>query len=514
MNTRLLALTICATIFAGSFTTQPVHAQDATPPQVTAPQLHAEIGDDRSTIVGRSVVFDSSASINSDNSPLTYNWDFGDGAKITTAGGTASHEYAKPGDYAVRFTVNTQAGTSSYDEIVVSVFDHIDILVTDTSTDAATVKQFERFSARQGRLLFTIADRSGNGDFLQEAQLTQILLANTDFVRKADTIITWTSGNTGLNILSQFAQAAHNLSDLNFAHKTVIVLTDQNFGVIARTAQSAFDLLRPESIILTRPQAMGVISDATISQRGTLAQTLQKASVEYSVIGIHSERGGGKLGPLNFLSYLVNYMVNKGIPINTITLILIFPIIATIIVLARQIIGLKAFGIYAPAIITLSFLALGIKIGLIILAVVLGTGTLVRFILKRFHFFYFPKMALVLTAVALSLLGVLATMAFFNMPVVATSFFPMLLLIIIVEKFISVQIEKGSFEALMLSLETVLLSVLSYYILSWDVLQSFVINYPEIILLVVVINLVIGRWTGLRLFELLRFREALRFHEE
>ena len=120
-------------------------------------------------------------------------------------------------------------------------------------------------------------------------------------------------------------------------------------------------------------------------------------------------------------------------------------------------------------------------------------------------------MALVLTAVALSLLGILAIMAYFNQSyIIATSFFPMLLMIIIVEKFIAVQIEKGSLEAFTLTLETIILSIISYYILSWDYLQAFVINYPEITILIILINIIIGRWTGLRLFEYLRFREAIK----
>ena len=40
--------------------------------------------------------------------------------------------------------------------------------------------------------------------------------------------------------------------------------------------------------------------------------------------------------------------VDSGVPIQTIVLILIIPIIVTIIAFFRQVVGIKAFGIYTP----------------------------------------------------------------------------------------------------------------------------------------------------------------------
>jgi hypothetical protein len=90
------------------------------------------------------------------------------------------------------------------------------------------------------------------------------------------------------------------------------------------------------------------------------------------------------------------------------------------------------------------------------------------------------------------------------------SIFPILIMITIVEKFVAVQIEKGDKTAIRLALETLIISMLGYYLASWKVLLAFVAGYPWVILFTIPINIILGKWTGLRLTEYLRFREVIK----
>jgi hypothetical protein len=474
--------------------------------------LTANAGEDKNVVAGRKVIFDASKTVAPNTDDLRYEWDFGDGNIARDI--EVVHQYDAPGEYTVMLTVRDTDGTESTDQLLVSVFEDLILLITDKTTTPSQITQLQRLASRQGVLLFTISDRSGNPDFIIEGQLSQELISSPDLIQKSDIIITWTSGTTGLNILSQLAQSSANLQHLDISNKGVVFMSDTNLNVVARTAQSTFNLLQPEYILMTRPEAINSIIESPVSN--TLISHIRQTDIEFSVIGVHSQRALSDLTPFNFLSYSINYMVNKGVSLNMITLILIFPIIATLIVFIRQVVGIKSFGIYTPAIITLAFLALGLKVGLMIFIVIVLTGTLIRHFLRRFRFFYFPKMGLVLTGVSFALLGILGVAAYLEKTsiIAVSSFFPMLLMIIMVEKFISVQIEKGYFTAITLSIETLMLSVFGYYVLSWDYLRTLVVNYPEIIILTIIINVVIGRWTGLRLFEYFRFRELLRYIEE
>lgn len=208
---------------------------------------------------------------------------------------------------------------------------------------------------------------------------------------------------------------------------------------------------------------------------------------------------------------IFNFMINNGTPKETIVLLLMLPIIATFIVATRQIIGIKAFGIYTPLIITFAFFDMGIKYGLVIFMVVLLAGTVVRYFVKHFRLLYLPRMGIVLTVTAIAILvllfeGVLSRRTVF----INSSIFSILIMITLAEKFIAAQIEKGLKTAVVLSLETLIISVMGYYILKWPQLQNFIFVYPQTILLTLAINVFLGRWNGLRLNEYFRFKDLLK----
>jgi len=53
--------------------------------------------------------------------------------------------------------------------------------------------------------------------------------------------------------------------------------------------------------------------------------------------------------------------------------------------------------------------------------------------------------------------------------------------------------------------------VVSFWGINWSWLQGIVIRYPVwIIVLTLSVNLLLGRWTGLRLFEYYRFKEVIK----
>ncbi|MBN1154304.1 PKD domain-containing protein [candidate division KSB1 bacterium] len=82
----------------------------------------ADAGPDQSAASGQILTFDGSGSRDADGAITEYLWDFGDGVAAT--GQTVSHQYNKPGIYAIRLSVKDdteQAQAVDYDETVVMV---------------------------------------------------------------------------------------------------------------------------------------------------------------------------------------------------------------------------------------------------------------------------------------------------------------------------------------------------------------------------------------------------------
>ena len=208
---------------------------------------------------------------------------------------------------------------------------------------------------------------------------------------------------------------------------------------------------------------------------------------------------------------IIKFFVERGVPFETVILILMLPIIATIITFFRQVIGIKAFGIYTPLIITFAFWATGIKYGVAIFIAVIILGMLSRLILRPFRLLYLPRVAIMLTIVALVILGALLLGgAYRRTGLAAVSIFPILIIITLVEKFITVQIEKGNKVAVLLAVETLIISIVGFYIASSTTLIRILASYPWIVLFTLPINILLGKWTGLRLSEYIRFRKVIK----
>lgn len=212
------------------------------------------------------------------------------------------------------------------------------------------------------------------------------------------------------------------------------------------------------------------------------------------------------------VSPIILFFIQKGLPFETVILLLMLPVIATFIALLRQVVGVKAFGIYTPLIVTFAFLATnGLKYGITIFISVIVTGMLMRFILKPFRLLYLPRVAIMLTAVAILTLGVLTLGGDLHRTgLAAVSIFPILIMITIVEKFVAVQIEKGTRAAVMLATETLFISIIGFFIASSEILIRLIASAPWLILFTVPVNIAIGKWTGLRLSEYLRFKEIIK----
>ena len=220
------------------------------------------------------------------------------------------------------------------------------------------------------------------------------------------------------------------------------------------------------------------------------------------------------------MSNFVEFAVSQGVPIDTVTLILMLPIVVTIIAFFRQVIGIKAFGIYTPTLVTFAFFGIGIdadnffkgmKYGISIFIAMIVIGTLVRIILKKFQLLYLPRLAIVITIVSISTLVILIIGGIFQRTGLASvSIFPILIMVALVEKFVSTQIEKGARTAIVLSVETLIISLACYTIVSWRELVGFVQQYPWVVFVTILINFALGKWTGLRITEYIRFKHVIK----
>jgi hypothetical protein len=207
------------------------------------------------------------------------------------------------------------------------------------------------------------------------------------------------------------------------------------------------------------------------------------------------------------------YIIEQGVPLQTLALLLMIPVVATLVAFFRQVVGIKAFGIYTPSIITFALLAFdpnGLKYGIAIFISIILVGMLSRYMLRRFRLLYLPRVAITISIVALAILVILVLGGHFKRTGLASvSIFPLLIMITLAEKFVATQIEKGSRAAFILAGETLLISLVGYALISWNAFLLLILMHPWLILFTFIINFNLGRWSGIRFTEYFRFRKII-----
>jgi len=155
---------------------------------------------------------------------------------------------------------------------------------------------------------------------------------------------------------------------------------------------------------------------------------------------------------------------------------------------------------------------MGIGTGVLVFLIILLVTFLIRGFLRRLRLHYLPRMALFLWFVSLSVLILIFLSPYFGMgQLTAISIFPVLILILSAEEFIAVQLGKSLQEAARLTIETVVIALVGYAILNFHFLQELALKQPQwVVLIPLVLNLLVGRFTGLRLLEYQRFKKILR----
>ena len=192
---------------------------------------------------------------------------------------------------------------------------------------------------------------------------------------------------------------------------------------------------------------------------------------------------------------------------GTFRILLLVPIGALIISILRNVVGFPTFGIFMPMLIALAFRNTGTVYGVAIFCGVLLVGYAARSFLDKLHLLLVPRLSVILTLViaCFTLLALMGNKLGLR-ELMAVGLIPFVILTMTIERFFILIEESGVGEAFRTAVGSVAVSVIAYGIISWETLQFTFFVYPELILTVAALQILLGRYTGYRLSELYRFR--------
>ena len=218
------------------------------------------------------------------------------------------------------------------------------------------------------------------------------------------------------------------------------------------------------------------------------------------------------VSPILAQSKVIERAITNGVEAKTIVMLLLLPLLATLVSVMHYILGVSGYGIFVPTMIAVALSATGIAGGLILFGAILMISILSNLILKRLKLHFWPVRALGMVFISVGVFGLMVISTGLKMVDISNiSIFPVLFMILLAEEFTRTQLVKSKKEAIKLTLGTLGLAILGAVLMGWQGVAEVVLRYPEAIIVVtVVINLMVGNYTGIRLTEIKRFRKAIR----
>jgi hypothetical protein len=191
------------------------------------------------------------------------------------------------------------------------------------------------------------------------------------------------------------------------------------------------------------------------------------------------------------------------------TLLAAIPVAAALVAGVRTLIGLARFGVFAPILLTMSFVEIGYIRGLGLFMAILAGGLLVQPLLRRLHLPRVARLAVLVAVIVEVMIIVDLYLEQFIPGGAGAAVFPVVVLAIIVERFWTNWEEESLTEALKLCGWTLAVASAAYPLLHSEWVQSWTDRAPLLIaLLGGLLSVVLGRYRGLRVLELARFRPA------
>ncbi|BDS06530.1 gonadoliberin III [Oceaniferula spumae] len=187
----------------------------------------------------------------------------------------------------------------------------------------------------------------------------------------------------------------------------------------------------------------------------------------------------------------------------------LIPLGVLAVVLLRNLVGLVTLGTFMPVLLGLAFLELPMAAAFIMLLSMLFGGLMFRAVLSKFNLLVVPRVAACVVIVTIFMMGVsLLSYKLGAVDGLRVTVFPMIVLAWTIERMSLIWDEEGAVSAIMQIAGSLVAAVASYLMMKIQLAQYWVEFFPEILLILLAIILLLGRYTGYRLSELFRFRNA------
>ena len=196
---------------------------------------------------------------------------------------------------------------------------------------------------------------------------------------------------------------------------------------------------------------------------------------------------------------------------NALKWLMVFPLAILVVVILRNVIGIKTMGTFTPMLISMALVETGFLTGLISFSVIVGIGILIRLCLFRLNLLLVPRISAVVVFVIL-LIQVFAILGYkFDWQIASSAlFFPIIIIAWVIERGSIIWEEEGFKNAFKEVFFSLLSAVAVYFVIVNETIRHITFAFNELNIVILFLIMLLGTYTGYRITELKRFAPLVK----
>ncbi len=209
-----------------------------------------------------------------------------------------------------------------------------------------------------------------------------------------------------------------------------------------------------------------------------------------------------------------SWIIEQGVRQDILEMLIFIPVLATLVSIVRYVIGLKTFGIYAPILLAISYSLTGLRYGLILTTAVAISTVIGYTTLRRIRMHYTTRLATnyvivaILVTFAIALFGSLPYLNLENFRIINP--LGVVSIVALSDFFVKTYVKKSPSATIRVIAETTMVAIVGWYLITSDRLIGLIMENLWVVPVLLVFNLIIGRYQGLRFKDIFRFKTALK----
>ncbi|MDR2902177.1 MAG: inactive transglutaminase family protein [Lactobacillales bacterium] len=229
---------------------------------------------------------------------------------------------------------------------------------------------------------------------------------------------------------------------------------------------------------------------------------LKSVRSSFSLAG-HRAKGEKSLSWFSFENSIYNLPLGQQ---NVLKWMMIYSLAILVVVVMRNVVGLKTMGTFTPMLISMALIQTGFWPGLICFVVIIGVGFIIRALLSRFNLLLVPRISAVVICVILTI-QMFMVIGYKNNIEIASSalFFPIIIMAWIIERASITWEEDGPLNAARELFWTLVVAIITYAIVVNETIRHIMFAFNEINIVLLFVVMLLGTYTGYRWTELVRF---------